>query len=564
MSQQGDLIGGRYRLEEHLGSGGMGHVWLAWDERLSRAVALKQLRAVPDLPEAEVAVAHERAMREARLTARLDHPNAVRVYDVVDHHGEPCLVMQYVPSRSLHELLSSDGALPPRRVARLGVEIASALAAAHAAHIVHRDVKPGNVLVTVDGTALITDFGISRAFGDAALTSTGLLTGTPAYLAPEIARGEGPTPSSDVFSLGSTLYTAVEGIPPFGVGENPMALLHQVAQGRITPPTQAGPLTDTLVAMLDPDPRPRPTMEQVALEMAQVEAAAARELAPTVPQTRHSTAVLPVTPQPFEEEVEPDTGNLAPTPAAVPVRAPAPDPAPPPARGADVVDPRRRRRRRALGLGAVAVLLVLLTAWALSNLMDPSGGTAPPIAASSTTPLDPRSASSEPTSEPTSERASEPTSAATSESPSSATPRPSGTTPSASASRAPATPAPSAAATSRPAAASSAVTAGDLSQAVRNYYALVPGDTDSGWALLTDRYRRTTATSRDYYERFWSSIEQVQVSDVSSTAPSSVVATLRYSFRDGRTVVERTAYGLVREDGRLKIDRSSVLSSRAL
>ncbi len=386
MSQQGDLIGGRYRLEEHLGSGGMGHVWLAWDERLSRAVALKQLRAVPDLPQAEVAVAHERAMREARLTARLDHPNAVRVYDVVDHQGEPCLVMQYVPSRSLHELLSSDGALPPRRVARLGVEMASALAAAHAAHIVHRDVKPGNVLVTVDGTALITDFGISRAFGDAALTSTGLLTGTPAYLAPEIARGEGPTPSSDVFSLGSTLYTAVEGIPPFGVGENPMALLHQVAQGRITPPTQAGPLTDTLVAMLDPDPRPRPTMEQVALALAQVEAAAARELAPTVPQTRHSTAVLPVTPQPFEEEVEPDTGNLAPTPAAVPVRAPAPDPAPPPAREADVVDPRRRRRRRALGLGAVAVLLVLLTAWALSNLTDPSGGPAPPIAASSTTP----------------------------------------------------------------------------------------------------------------------------------------------------------------------------------
>ena len=140
----------------------------------------------------------------------------------------------------------------------------SALAAAHAAQIVHRDVKPGNILITDDGTALITDFGISRAFGDTSLTSTGMLTGTPAYLAPEVARGASSTPASDVFSLGSTLYAAVEGTPPFGAGENPMALLHQVASGRINPPQLAGALSTVLEAMLDADPERRPTMQQTS------------------------------------------------------------------------------------------------------------------------------------------------------------------------------------------------------------------------------------------------------------------------------------------------------------
>ena len=189
MSEQRDLLAGRYRLQHRIGSGGMGHVWLAWDERLSRAVAIKQLRALAELPEAEADVAHQRAMREARITARLEHPNAVPVFDVVDHEGQPCLVMQYVPSRSLQEILRAEGTLAPLRVARVGTEVAAALAAAHAAEIVHRDVKPGNILITDDGTALITDFGISRAFGDTSLTSTGMLTGTPAYLAPEVARG---------------------------------------------------------------------------------------------------------------------------------------------------------------------------------------------------------------------------------------------------------------------------------------------------------------------------------------------------------------------------------------
>ena len=183
------LIAGRYRLMNRIGSGGMGHVWLAWDERLNRAVAVKQLHSPVGLPEAEARVAHDRAMREARITARLHHPNAVPVFDVVDHEGQPCLVMQYLPSRSLQAVLTERGPLPAREVARIGSELAAALAAAHRADIVHRDVKPGNVLVADDGTARITDFGISHALGDASLTSTGMVTGTPAYLAPEVARG---------------------------------------------------------------------------------------------------------------------------------------------------------------------------------------------------------------------------------------------------------------------------------------------------------------------------------------------------------------------------------------
>src|SRR5262249_12697536 len=158
----------------------------------------------------------QRAMREARITARLHHPNAVEVYDIVDEGAGPCLIMQYVPSRSLQEIARDSGPVSPVEAARIGTQVAGALAAAHRAGIVHRDVKPGNVLIAEDGTAKITDFGISHAFDDVSLTSTGLVMGTPAYLAPEIARGASSNFASDVYALGATLYMAVEGRPPFG------------------------------------------------------------------------------------------------------------------------------------------------------------------------------------------------------------------------------------------------------------------------------------------------------------------------------------------------------------
>ncbi|EWM17417.1 serine/threonine protein kinase [Kutzneria sp. 744] len=244
-----------------IGSGAMGVVWQAHDELLYRTVAVKQLLLQPGQSEADAEEARRRAMREGRIAARLQHPNAVAVFDVVDEgDGMPWLVMEYVPSRSLSQLLEEQGTLAPQEAARIGMHVASALAAAHAAGIVHRDVKPGNVLLGDDGTVKITDFGISRAQGDSTVTATGMLAGTPAYLAPEIAKGHDPTPASDVFSLGATLYASVEGIPPFGLSDNPLALLHKVASGQIDPPRQAGPLTQPLLSLLSSEPTERVTM----------------------------------------------------------------------------------------------------------------------------------------------------------------------------------------------------------------------------------------------------------------------------------------------------------------
>jgi len=257
VSEIDDLIAGRYRLRGMVGRGAMGVVWQATDTTLQRTVALKQLLQ-PNVDPQLAEQAQQRAMREGRIAARLHHPNAVAVHDVVIDNGLPVLVMEYLPSRSLADLIAEHGRLAPEMVAHVGAQVAAALSAAHAAGIVHRDVKPANILITEDGTAKLTDFGISHAAGDVALTQTGLFAGTPAFLAPEIALGHRPTPASDVFSLGATLYAAVEGSPPFGDdAENPLALLHVIAAGQIRAPQQAGPLTPVLAAMLGADPARR-------------------------------------------------------------------------------------------------------------------------------------------------------------------------------------------------------------------------------------------------------------------------------------------------------------------
>src|SRR5690606_11107163 len=262
VSAEGQLIAGRYRLQERIGSGAMGVVWRAVDERLHRTVAVKQLLLQPGTTPEETEEARQRTMREGRIAARLQHQNAIVVFDVAEHEGQPVLVMEYLPSRSLASVLAEQGVLPPMQVAQIGVQVASALTAAHMAGIVHRDLKPGNILLGDNGIAKITDFGISRALGDVAVTKSGILAGTPAYLAPEVALGRDPAPASDVFSLGSTLYAAIEGEPPFGVDENAISLLHRVARGQFEPPRQAGPLTPALLQLLRPDPVERPTMAQ--------------------------------------------------------------------------------------------------------------------------------------------------------------------------------------------------------------------------------------------------------------------------------------------------------------
>lgn len=263
MSQVGELLADRYRLERRLGSGAMGVVWLATDDRLQRSVAVKQLLVPAGLDPARGEEAQQRAMREGRIAGRLHHPNVVAVHDVTEHDGLPVLVMEYLPSHSLADVLVDQGELTVEAAAMIGVQAATALVAAHEAGIVHRDVKPANVLLGDDDSVKITDFGISLAAGDISVTQTGVLNGTPAYLAPEIARGQPPTPASDVFSLGATLYAALEGRAPFGAeSDNSLAVLYEIAAGHVAPPQRAGALEPLLAQMMHNDPASRPPLQQ--------------------------------------------------------------------------------------------------------------------------------------------------------------------------------------------------------------------------------------------------------------------------------------------------------------
>jgi len=252
------LVNGRYRLLGHLGRGAMSLVWRARDERLDRVVAVKQFLHEPGAG-GEVC---DRAIREARLASRLRHPHAVEVYDVFEDAGSMYLVMEYVPARSLTELLIERGPLPRCDVLRLGRQIGAALAAAHGDWILHRDVTPNNVLVTDDGTARITDFGVSRALGEHPAADEGVVVGTLPYLAPEVARGGEAGLPSDVYSLGATLYTALEGTPPFGTSDDPITLLRRITENQLTPPVHGGPLTAVLMRMLERDPAARPSMQE--------------------------------------------------------------------------------------------------------------------------------------------------------------------------------------------------------------------------------------------------------------------------------------------------------------
>ncbi|MEV6070763.1 protein kinase [Nocardia sp. NPDC052001] len=263
------MIAGHYRLVERIGSGGTGVVWRAVDERLERSVAIKQIITQPSLSAADKDIVRQRAAREARNAARFQHPNAIVVFDITEHEGDPCLVMEYLPSQSLAVVLSSQGTLPLPQVARIGEQVASALIAAHRVGIVHRDVKPGNILLGDNGAVKITDFGISKAKGDVTLTATGLISGTAAYLAPEVARGAEPSPAADVFALGATLFHALEGEPPYGTNPNPLALLYAAANGQISTPRNAGPLSDLLLALLSFEPEDRPSMTEVRDIMAE-------------------------------------------------------------------------------------------------------------------------------------------------------------------------------------------------------------------------------------------------------------------------------------------------------
>lgn len=284
-----EVIADRYRVQRPLGSGGMGAVWLCRDELLGRDVAVKRVGSLPGESTLHLA----RALREARSAAALNHRNLVAMYDAVEEDDHLWLVMEYVPSRTLAEIVAAEGRLLPERVAGIGAQAADGLAAAHAAGTTHRDVKPSNLLVARDDFTKVTDFGIARHQDDEPLTRSGMVTGTPAYFAPEQARGEDSGSAADVWALGASLYAAVEGHAPYPDQGNPIAMLGSIAGGPHTPPSRAGVLTETLERMMDRDPQTRWSMADAAAALHRIaeEAASHRDTTPlTVPATAPAAA----------------------------------------------------------------------------------------------------------------------------------------------------------------------------------------------------------------------------------------------------------------------------------
>jgi len=571
------LVADRYRLVKLLGTGGMGIVWQAWDERLQRAVAVKMLRTQPELTEREREIATSRAMREARITAGLHHPHAVTVFDVVEHEGQPCIVMQLIESTPLSVLLREHGTLTPRETARIGAQVSSALAAAHKMRIVHRDVKPGNILITEDGSAMISDFGISHALGDTTITATGMIHGTPAFLAPEVARGQDSSFASDVFSLGSTLYTMLEGTPPFGAEQNAIALLHKVARGHYPAPEHAGALAPLLRDMLSADPKRRPNMQSIASRMSSMHddaeviaateatAAAATTRAPreselpTVALGDAGVALAADTPpteqlhEPTSEVPPPDETRRyeaptleAPTAETERLTRAAPAPAlewlmhgPPdaPPEGVRALDREPRRRRRIDVLVGILVLLGLLAlggALLFDALRDGAVGARGPASSAEAT----TAATADATTQPSD---AQPPAAESSPPP----PPPEETEP----------PEPEPEQPQAPSAEQRVV------ESITSYYALVPGQLDNAWPLMTADYQVNHVGGREAYDFFWGQVADVAVAEVIATAPDRAQATLTYTFTDGQVVQEVTTYRLVDEGGVLKIAETSVLSS---
>ena len=497
---QPDLIGGRYRVASAIGQGGMGTVWLCRDETLRRDVAVKQVGLLPH----ESVTDSARAFREARSSATLSHRNVVTVFDVVEEEGSIWLVMEHVPSRSLSDLIKQDGRLDPADVADLGAQLADGLAAAHAAGTIHRDVKPGNVLVREDGVAKISDFGIARSAGDPTLTQSGFLTGTPSYFSPELARGATPDASCDVWALGATLYAAVEGRPPYQAQQNPVAVLHEIANQQPARPSHADFLEPVLLRMMDRDPQSRWSMDDAAHALRRL----ARQHAPadTRPSTLGLAAGTGAGAATGAAGAAPETASTGadeppdePTPTPSPSRRPSP---PPDGRG---------RRRGVYAVLAVLVLLALVgIGYAVTQGSDSSSADGSSSGSTSSSSRPSRSAS--PSSGASSSASSSPSD---SRSPSAST----------TASNPPAS-------------------GGSKERFVRGYYAAAPGGTNDGWSQLGPDEQ---AQGRASYDSFWRGISSVDVSNVQPVAgEDSVDLTLRYHKTNGQVSTERQRIDLIR------------------
>ncbi|MEU1198533.1 serine/threonine-protein kinase [Streptomyces sp. NPDC005813] len=283
---QGLLLAGRYRLVDSIGSGGMGRVWRAHDEVLHRAVAVKELTAALYVAEGDLARLLARTHAEARAAARINHSAVVTVHDVLEHDNRPWIVMELVEGNSLADEVKEQGRVEPAEAARIGLWVLRALRAAHAAGVLHRDVKPGNVLLSADRRVLLTDFGIAQVEGDTTITRTGEIVGSVDYLAPERVRGHDPGPSSDLWALGATLYTAVEGRSPFR-RTSPISTMQAVVDEEPQPPRYAGPLEPVITALLRKDPATRPSAQETEQMLAEAVEGRRPKAAQAYVQTEH-------------------------------------------------------------------------------------------------------------------------------------------------------------------------------------------------------------------------------------------------------------------------------------
>ncbi|KUL59250.1 protein kinase [Streptomyces sp. NRRL S-1521] len=346
------MIAGRYRLLSPLGEGGMGTVWRARDEVLGREVAVKEVRAPAGLPASEVDRLYARLEREAWAAARIPHRNVVTVYDVAMEEGRPWIVMEVVRGLSLSDVLEAEGALPPQRTARIGAELLAALRAAHDAGVLHRDVKPGNVLIANDGRVVLTDFGIAMVEGSSALTMTGEVVGSPEFLAPERALGQRPGPASDLWSLGVLLYACVEGSSPFRQ-DTPLSTLRAVVDDDLPPARNAGPLAPVIEGLLRKDPAERTSAADAESDLRLVAAGGRPFTGTALPHRPTVTAEHPYGPPPAPL---PDTS----------ARHVAPEP--------DAAEADRRRRVLVLLVAGLVVLALTVGGIAYALLGRDGGG----------------------------------------------------------------------------------------------------------------------------------------------------------------------------------------------
>ena len=360
VSDEERLIAGRYRVLDRIGQGGMGTVWRAHDTVLGRHVAIKRLHPQPRLSEDELATLFERTRREARSAARISHPNVVVVHDVVDDEGLPTIVMEYVPSTTLADVIREHGPVPPEEAARIGLGVLAALRAAHRAGVLHRDVKPANVLLTEDDRVVLTDFGIAQASDTSTLTVTGQLVGSVDFIAPERLAGAGPGPEADLWALGATLFQAVDGHSPF-LRDTVTETMYAIALGPLPEVRKAGPLTPLIQGLIANKPDERLSAEE------------AERLLRAAAAEGHSSVAGPAVPAVDAVNAEP--GNAP--PERKPERKPEPEPerdhrkqvasaagavpdAPPPTSTGRRAQPRSGRWRKPVVLGTAITAAVLI------------------------------------------------------------------------------------------------------------------------------------------------------------------------------------------------------------